>query len=412
MPSSHGELYPRPDQTSEPDSITQAELDSLLRAEPSGLSVDEKLLLEITYSPDKRITYAQFMEMSLYDKEDGYYASGKARIGSGDFVTAPTIHPAFGVCMANNLHDLWTEMDQPDTFDIVEQGAGTGTLARDVLAKLEQSYPWLYDRMRYTIIERSGGLIPKQRETVGARSVHWIHGSAVDTPIRDIEGVFLSNELPDAFAVHNLTRINGEVKEIYVTVNGKAEFVEINGEVSPEVNDSLYTDQVAEGQRVAVSPVLVQWQQSIGKALKRGFVVTVDYFAMDPAENPSAYLPRTYGAPSSWNHMAENAFKYPGQVDITTSVNRPLMLAAGARSGLKLVSDEVQKDFLLRNGLDEEIARINNMHAYGIDREYASQSKSHIILRRGAIALNSMGRDFAVITQSKNLNTITPKSIR
>jgi SAM-dependent MidA family methyltransferase len=369
--------------------------------EPSSLSIDEKLLLEIARSPDKRITFAQFMDISLYDSQDGYYASGKAKIGNGHFVTAPTAHRAFGGVIANAANDMWLHMGS-ETFDIVEQGAGTGALARDALAKIRQHYPELYKRTRYTIVERSHGLIERQRQTVGDLPVQWIHGSAIDLPVRDIEGLMLSNELPDAFGVHNLTRDQGKLEEYYIGVNGNAKFVEVRGEVSPEVNDPLYTDLVREGRRVAVSPALVKWQESLGNALKRGFVLTADYFASD---HPEAHLPRTYGGPYG-SHSLEHAFTSPGDVDITTSVNRELLYAAGERAGLQVVSDESQDAFLVRHGLDEEAERINAMEM--AMTELKGPRAAFIkkwVLRRGEGVLRGMSArtGFSVIVQSKGL---------
>ena len=49
----------------------------------------KKIALAVSASPEKTISFAQLMEIALYDEEVGYYASGIATIGRrGDFFTS------------------------------------------------------------------------------------------------------------------------------------------------------------------------------------------------------------------------------------------------------------------------------------------------------------------------------------
>ena len=59
---------------------------------------------------------------------------------SGDFVTSPHVHPAFGMFVARALEPLAAALGSPTPLRISEVGAGDGTLARQILDALDAAY--------------------------------------------------------------------------------------------------------------------------------------------------------------------------------------------------------------------------------------------------------------------------------
>ncbi|MDQ3526256.1 MAG: class I SAM-dependent methyltransferase, partial [Chloroflexota bacterium] len=50
------------------------------------------------------ITFARFMEVALYHPDVGYYRTPARRPGrAGDFITAPEVHPFFGITIARQI---------------------------------------------------------------------------------------------------------------------------------------------------------------------------------------------------------------------------------------------------------------------------------------------------------------------
>src|SRR5438477_10792253 len=99
------------------------------------------------------VTFAEFMEVALYDPEEGFYRS--VPVGArGAFVTSPHISPVFGRLVATQVEDLWELLDRPDPFTVVEAGAGDGTLAAQILEHLPAG---LRRTVRYVAVERSAG---------------------------------------------------------------------------------------------------------------------------------------------------------------------------------------------------------------------------------------------------------------
>jgi hypothetical protein len=108
------------------------------------------------------LPFSRYMELCLYSPGLGYYSAGLQKFGAaGDFVTAPEISPLFGRCLARSCATVLQACDG----DILEVGAGSGRLAVDLLAGLEQ-----LDRLPgcYLILERGADLRERQRSLLGS----------------------------------------------------------------------------------------------------------------------------------------------------------------------------------------------------------------------------------------------------
>ena len=102
------------------------------------------------------ISFAEFMELSLYHPELGYYARAAQKTGrAGDFFTSVDVGPIFGELLAKQFAEMWRVLakrgraglsrrpgNPPDPFfDLVEAGAGNGRLSRDILDAAQPQRP-------------------------------------------------------------------------------------------------------------------------------------------------------------------------------------------------------------------------------------------------------------------------------
>src|SRR3954471_3009310 len=108
------------------------------------------------------ISFAEFMDLSLYHPEFGYYAGATQRSGrAGDFFTSVDVGSVFGELLAKQFSEMWRLLNaiddrhSPAEFDLVEAGAGNGRLSRDVLDALCRTDDELYARVRVSLVERS-----------------------------------------------------------------------------------------------------------------------------------------------------------------------------------------------------------------------------------------------------------------
>ena len=92
------------------------------------------------------------MDVALYDVDEGFFGRGHGAGRRGrDFVTAPEIGPLFGACVARALDGWWRDLGVPDPFLVVEAGAGSGRLAREI----RRADPDCLPALRYVLVERS-----------------------------------------------------------------------------------------------------------------------------------------------------------------------------------------------------------------------------------------------------------------
>src|SRR2546430_10752394 len=163
------------------------------------------------------ISFARFMELSLYCPDLGYYERLTNRPGRrGDFYTNVSVGTLFGELLAlqfaqwlRDCRDRSAECEVNGTaapgIQILEAGAHDGQLAADILAWLRSREPQVWDRLEYWILEPSPRRQLWQRQTldpVGAK-VRWF-GSWEDMPPSGVTGIIFSNALLDAMPVHRL----------------------------------------------------------------------------------------------------------------------------------------------------------------------------------------------------------------
>ncbi|HVG18301.1 MAG TPA: SAM-dependent methyltransferase [Blastocatellia bacterium] len=312
------------------------------------------------------LTFRDFMQAALYDPEHGYYNTARAKIGpDGDYYTSGNVHPAFGAVLARAFVELWGESSlAAERFTIVEMGAGTGQLACDILTAMRDERPAAFDQMSYVIVELSPAMLERQRDKLAGfdRRVRWRRIEEVE---RDpIAGIFFSNELVDAMPVHRVRFTRSRIEELYVTAGPARRPDEEErlalmwaGPSSGKLTDYVEraTPPLLEGQIVEVNLDAVAWLARLSQAIRRGFLVTIDYGDL------AAHLcgpDRAGGTLRSFrNHrLVDSPLERVGEQDITASVNFTALIEYGRDFGFEAVSYERQTAFLIRMGLIERVA--------------------------------------------------------
>ncbi|MBK1990342.1 class I SAM-dependent methyltransferase [Sphaerospermopsis aphanizomenoides BCCUSP55] len=377
----------------------------------SNLRLCKAIAQRIHTSPQRRITFAEYMDMALYHPEHGYYSTDAVKIGfrGGDFFTSSSLGSDFGELLAGQFFQMWEILGQPSPFHLVEMGAGQGTLASHILNYLQLHHPDFFTALEYIIVEKSPSLRAEQQQQLQDFSVRWCNLPEI-TP-NSIVGCFFSNELVDAFPVHQFILEAGELREIYVTTQENGEntasdfsFIEVVGELSTpqlaayfdlvgiELNPNVYED----GYRSEINLAALDWLSIVADCLQRGYVLTIDYGY--PASR--YYHPRrSQGTLQCYyhHHYHDHPYINIGRQDITAHVDFTALQAWGKRCRFNSVGFTQQGLFLMALGLGERIAALS----------YQEQPISQLLNRREAlhqlIEPTGLG-NFGVLVQSTGLS--------
>jgi SAM-dependent MidA family methyltransferase len=305
------------------------------------------------------IPFARYMDLALYAPGLGYYSAGAPKFGSGgDFITAPQISPLFSRCLAQQCAPILNALGGAN---ILELGAGTGTMAADLLLELASN-----DELpgNYFILEISADLRERQRQLLQARcpqfekTVVWI-----DSLPDNFTGVILANEVIDAMPAHRF-QVNGpNIREFYVGLQ--------QGQLSwhlgaPSSNELLsHVEQLlSEGFCQAdyeseLSLLLPGWINSLSDCLKRGGILLIDYgFPRHEFYHPE----RNRGTLMCHykHHAHQDPFYFPGLQDITVHVDFTHVAECAAAAGLDVAGYTSQAAFLMNCGLQELLVTSNN----------------------------------------------------
>jgi SAM-dependent MidA family methyltransferase len=349
------------------------------------------------------IPFSQFMEWCLYHPDYGYYRSERMNIGrDGDFYTSPCVHPLFGGLIAKQLSQMSEQWGGP-FFDVVEQGGGRGFLCEDVLQWAKKNSSVFYQRLRYHLIETSPFLLKEQRERLGEHEkegkVFWMDPEAFEEGRALVEGCFLSNELVDAFPVHQVIFDRGNLKEIYVTQD-HGQLKEQWGKLSDPRIVSYFQSMgitLQEGQRAEVNLKALDWMEKVARCLKKGFVLTIDY----------GYLAKElYGSHRregtllcyTQHQTSENPYERLGEQDITSHVNFTGLIQKGEEVGLRFTGLVPQYQFLIALGLLQE------MESLGREMPEMDALQLRLSLKHLIEPEMGMGEVFKVLIQHKGMD--------
>ena len=300
------------------------------------------------------MSFSEFMELALYHKDYGYYSQPLSRtIGrGGDFYTSVTVGETFGFLLARAIHDEWT-----GTFGgvphplIVEQGAHDGRLARDVMAGLREIDPDFAAGVVYRIIEPRAPVRRALEESLASDPAGG--GIEVVGGIADAAalcGIFLCNELLDAFPVHCLIFQDGTWHERGVGLSKTGDSLDwVAAPLPPSLNEFVETLGLdfPDGYHTEVSPAVDQWVAEISNLFgEKGLWWIIDY----GYEREDYYSPtrrtgtlRCYDA----HRASEDPFAAPGRQDITAHVDFTRVEEAASRAGLRRTCYTDQHHFLI-----------------------------------------------------------------
>ena len=302
------------------------------------------------------ISFAEFMRECLYHPAHGYYSRASAP-RFGDYYTSVDVHPIFGRLVARQFAEMWELLGSPRPFVVAEAGAGVGRLAGHILDFSARALPEFYAALEYVAVERSSARRAEHAARLADHAAAGRVSSAGEIPRAISAGCIFSNELLDALPAHRVVVENGALREIYVGYES-ARFTEMLGEPSTPALERYFQEQgitLEEGQQAEVCFEACDWIESAGRALERGFVLTIDYGHEARALYGEHHNRGTLLAYRD-HTVTENLLDAPGEQDLTSHVNFTAVDLWGRRAGLLRTGLVTQSQFLVALGRGNEFA--------------------------------------------------------
>lgn len=310
----------------------------------------------------QKMRFDEFMDLALYHPQHGYYASTiGTKIGrEGDFFTSVSVGDTFGLILSYAIERAWNrlplETGTPPV--IVEQGAHDGQLALDILRAFRERNPDFLNQLKYCLVERKNRreLVPELEEFQD----QICQVTSLDK-VRERSGIFLANELLDAFPVRRFILHSGEWREQCVGSDQ-------DGENLDWVTAAVYADsdpgfceflglignesELPEGYTTEFCPGIKTWVDRASRIFQdSGIWWIIDY----GHESTDYFAPaRTDGTLRCFNRhrVHDSPLFRPGETDLTADVNFTHLEIEAKRSGLKISPLRDQARFLTEAGRD------------------------------------------------------------
>ena len=265
----------------------------------------------------------RYMDLCLCHPEHGYYMKQDPFGKEGDFITAPEVSQIFGELVGAWLIANWQMLGEPVPFNVVELGAGRGTLMADIARTARLRANFLQGCLH--IVEASPVLQKIQRQNLQDKfsSIKW-HKNLDDLP--SLPTVFVANEFFDALPIKQF-------------VQGKERLIQYqNGELKFNIDAVAgRTIEVCEAYGYFVDKISYQIAKNTGVAL----IIDYGYTKYGNADSLQAMK----------SHEYCDALKDAGDADITAHVNFS-ELKRLFEANQRKVEIYTQQEFLLGLGIN------------------------------------------------------------
>ncbi len=372
-------------------------IDSLPSPSADAAALSERLAARVRAEISAHggwLSFDRYMELVLYSPGLGYYSAGSVKLGSaGDFVTAPELSDLFGHVLAAEIGRRIATVEQPT---ILELGAGTGRLARSMLAAFDAR-----DDVAptYQILEPSGDLRQRQQQALAEYGdrVQWLE----QLPGGGIDGVVVANEVVDALPAAVFVKRRDAVLPLGVR-DDNGTFAWAEGPSDARLSEAVGALEqrlgapLPDGYRSEIRLQLPAWIAGIASALNRGSVLAIDY---GMTRHDYYRIERSGGTlMCHYRHRAhDDPFVYPGLQDLSAWVDFSACADAGTMAGLMIDGFTTQAQFLLHGGIVSALA--------GLD-EPVRTTQANAIKR--LMLPGEMGERFKLLAMSRGLECELP----
>ena len=323
------------------------------------------------------ISFYEFMNIALNDPNNGYYGSGKAKIGKdGDFVTSPSLSNDFAALLGIQIEDWLIQIDKSlmskKKLCIFEFGAGNACLLGGIMDYFLSENSNILKNISFKICEINIGMRELQRRNLKKYlqqgiDINWIDINDVDNGC--INGIIIAHELLDAFPVERIQYKNGNLYRQGVELNKKHKTLHLKNmpltekikkfihEIKDELGIVLPPKDAPEEWTTELNINNLNWLKNISRKIDNGILLVIDY----------AIEAKKYYSPQKNNgtilaYKNQKAFKEilncPGDYDLTSHICIDILNYQAKLAGFEVIGLVKQGEALLLLGLAQRLFEI------------------------------------------------------
>ncbi len=298
-----------------------------------------KLKKNLNLSLDK------FINLSLYDKKNGYYMKNNPLGKNADYITSPLVTNLFGEMLAIWCVSFWEKLGKPKKILLVELGPGDATLCSDLL-KTFKTFTNFYNCLEIKLFEKSEILKKIQKNKIRNKKVKWIK------KIDDLKSgpiIFITNEFFDALPIKQFYKNKKKFFERHVSFSKKnKKFFFTKRKAKNNLVKSLNKYGILSETNIIEYPSKgIDYIETIAKKIKKlnGGLLIIDY-GYDKKNNKDTLQ-------SVMKHKYIDIFAKPSFADITHHINYKLFREVLKKNNLLSERLVTQNEFLQRLGIVE-----------------------------------------------------------
>ena len=286
----------------------------------------------------------KFINLSLYDKNSGYYMKRNPFGKKGDFITSPNISRLFSEMIAIWVISFWKSLGSPKKFNLIELGAGNGEMMKDLIDSL-QNFPFFFNSCNFVIHEKSPFLVNIQKKKLIDTKITWI--SKINK-LDNNPSIFIANEFFDSIAIKQFIKKKNFWFEKFVNLKEKDNIFFFEKKINIKKIEKNLNFNISKGQTfIEYSELGFNYLKDISKIIKKntGGLLLIDYGYTEKK------MKNTLKAVS--NHKIANILNDKGNIDITHNINFNLFKRFVEKMGGLKNNLTSQRNFLLRMGIQQ-----------------------------------------------------------
>ena len=286
----------------------------------------------------------KFINLSLYDENNGYYMKKNPFGKKGDFITSPNISRLFSEMIAIWVISFWKSLGSPKKFNLIELGAGNGEMMKDLIDTF-QNFPVFLNSCNFVIHEKSPFLVNIQKKKLIDTKITWV---SKISKLGNNPSIFIANEFFDSIAIRQFRKKKNLWFEKFVNLKEKDNIFFFEKKINIKKIEKNLNFNIARGQTfIEYSELGFNYLKDISKIIKKntGGLLLIDYGYTEKK------MKNTLKAVS--NHKIANILNDKGSVDITHNINFNLFKRFVEKMGGLKNNITSQRNFLLRMGIQQ-----------------------------------------------------------